>query len=55
MLENGTLFPIFTEPWVAIGKPLEDPERLETLTVNVHTGTAAAPAEPAPGTPFIDD
>ena len=49
MLENGTLFPIFTEPWVGIGKPLEDPQRLETLTVNVHTGT------PAPGTPVIGD
>jgi hypothetical protein len=55
VLENGTLFPIFTEPWVAIGKPLEDPQRLETLTVNVHTGTPAAPAQPAPGTPVIGD
>jgi hypothetical protein len=55
VLENGTLFPIFTEPWVAIGKPLEDPARLETLTVNVHTGTPAAPAQPAPGAPFSGD
>jgi len=54
VLENGSLFQIFTEPWVTFEKALEDPQRLETLTVNVHTGTPAAPATPAqtaPGTP----
>jgi hypothetical protein len=56
VLENGSLFQIFAEPWVTFEKPLEDPQWLETLTVNVHTGTPAAPATPAqpvPGTPPV--
>jgi len=48
VLENGSLFQIFTEPWVTFDKALENPQRLETLTVNVHAGTPAAPATPAP-------
>jgi hypothetical protein len=56
VLENGSLFQIFTEPWVTFDKPLEGPRRLETVTVNVHTGTPAAPvtpAEPVPGSPPV--
>jgi hypothetical protein len=42
-LNNGSLLQIFTEPWVTFEKPLENPQRLGTLTVNVHTDTRATP------------
>jgi len=51
VLENGSLLQIFTEPWVTFEKPLENPQRLETLTVNAHTGTKASPATPAQPAP----
>ncbi|MCW3033305.1 MAG: hypothetical protein JWM60_1650 [Solirubrobacterales bacterium] len=44
VLQNGTVLPVITEPWVSIGKALTNAQRLKTATVNIRTEDSTAPA-----------